>query len=548
MPPTYYTQLTEDLDANNDAEISTTEQHHDTSTHPLRIYTLATIVCFGGLLFGYDSGVIGGVLTFPSFHTSFAIIPDTATSISSISVGIQQAGALLGCLLITPVTNAHGRRRALMLCSAVFCTGVIFEILDLHSLSLFYIGRVICGLGIGGSATVAPIYLAEMAPSHLRGRLGSGYQFTFTVGILVSYWLDYALQFMDARPSQWQVPLALQILPGAAMGLGMVWLPESVRWLLDRGDEAGAWRSLAWARHSNPNFHEDEVASEFNEMKRAVETDRHETADFHPRELLRRPNLKRVLLAVGIFIAQQATGATAMAYFGPQFFEILVGSSSSSEARASSGSGSNGGDSSLPLLLTGIFGLLKVTSCLVFILLVADRFGRRPLLGFGAAGMSLCLIATSILLSTTPTSSSSTSPSTPSDGVNGTTIPTILLIYLTITLYNLSWGPLPWPYVAEIFPTTRLRSPGVSLAVAAQWLSNFIWSSATPYILRDLKWATFLLFGGLDLVIAGVVWWCVPETRGLTLEGVQGVFGDEYEVASKSKPMDSRFCSAEPHP
>ncbi|KAL4957689.1 general substrate transporter [Aspergillus filifer] len=508
-----YTQLARDPDAEPDLETITTTNIEISN---LRIHTLAAVVCSGGLLFGYDSGVIGGVLTFPSFHASFNITPSTSTNVTSLTVGVQQAGALAGCLLISPVTNEYGRKKALMLCSLIFCIGVIFEILNLHSLPIFYIGRVICGLGIGGSATVAPIYLAEMSPSHLRGRMGSGYQFTFTIGIFVSYWLDYALQFMPQSASQWQIPLALQLLPGAAMGAGLLFLPESVRWLLDRGEARNAWKSLLWVRGPHPvsiySATPSKVAAEFVEMKSAVENDRSETANFHPRELLRRPNLRRILLAIGIFISQQATGATAMAYFGPQFFEILVG-----DPESSSSPGTESVSGSLPLLLTGIFGVLKVTSCLLFILFIADRFGRRPLLSLGAAGMSLCLIATSILLSTS--SSQDPDPSTT------TKILTVLLIYTTITTYNLSWGPLPWPLVAEIFPT-RLRSPGVSLAVASQWMSNFLWSVATPYILRDLRSGTFALFGVLDLLILCFVRWWLPETGGMNLEDVQGVFGD----------------------
>ncbi|KAL4943596.1 general substrate transporter [Aspergillus oleicola] len=516
-----YAQVAQDPDAEPETGLNDTPSNHAASN--LRIYTLAAAVCSGGLLFGYDSGVIGGVLTFPSFHASFNVTPSAATSVTSLAVGVQQAGALGGCLLIGPVTNTYGRKMALMLCSVIFCIGVVFEILNLHSLPIFYTGRAICGLGIGGSTTVAPIYLAEMSPSHLRGRMGSGYQFTFTIGIFVSYWLDYALQFMPQSASQWQIPLSLQLLPGAAMGIAMIFLPESVRWLLGRGDTRGAWRSLLWVR--GPSTNANEVKSEFHEMKTAVETDRSATANFHPRELLHRPNLRRVLLAVGIFVSQQATGATAMAYFGPQFFEILVGDPSAS---SSSAPGTESVSGSLPLLLTGIFGILKVTSCLFFILFIADRFGRKPLLSLGAAGMSVCLLATSILLST----SSSPNPSTLTKTL------TVLLIYTTITIYNTSWGPLPWPLVAEIFPT-RLRSPGVSLAVASQWSSNFLWSVATPYILRDMRAGTFALFGILDAAILGWVRFYLPETGGLSLEDVQRVFGDLGPESSVERGRES---------
>ncbi|KAE8145482.1 general substrate transporter [Aspergillus avenaceus] len=463
-----------------------------------RIYWLTAIVCCGGILFGYDSGVIGGVLTFDSFLRDFNATPDLQTRVSAIAVGIQQAGALAGCLAIWPVTNRYGRRRAMMSCSVIFCLGVIFEVINSHSLPIFYLGRVICGLGIGGSATVIPIYLSEMSPKDIRARLGSCYQFTFTIGILVSYWVDYGIQFRAPTAAQWQIPLALQLIPGALMGIGMLTLDESVRWLLVHGESARAWRSLVWVRSSS----DASVAAEFAHIKQGIEADQRVTADFHLRELLAWPNARRLLLGIGLFTAQQSTGATAMAYFGPQFFALLVGD-----------------NHSLTLLLTGIFGALKVLSCLAFIIWVAERFGRRPLLILGAVAMSLCMVTTVFVVKASHT---------PTPTVTATTIPassilTIALIYTSIAFYNLSWGPLPWPCATELF-STRIREPGVAVGVAAQWLTNFIWSSSTPYVLQGLGWATFLLFGLLDLSIAGFVGLCLPETAGKSLEDIDVLF------------------------
>ncbi|PIG80654.1 MFS quinate transporter [Aspergillus arachidicola] len=488
-----------------------------------RIYWLTAIVCCGGILFGYDSGVIGGVLTFDSFLRDFNCTPDVQTRVSAIAVGIQQAGALVGCLAIWPVTNRHGRRWAMMYCSAIFCLGVILEVINSHSLPVFYLGRVICGLGIGGSATVIPIYLSEMSPTDMRARLGSCYQFMFTVGILVSYWVDYGIQFRAPTAAQWQIPLALQLVPGALMGLGMLNLDESVRWLLSQGDSHRAWTSLTWIRASSG----PSVAAEFAQIKEGIEADRHATADFHVRELLERPNARRFLLGISLFLAQQSTGATAMAYFGPQFFSLLVG-----------GSGTN---QSLTLLLTGIFGALKVISCLAFIIWVAERFGRRPLLILGALAMSLCMASTAFVVRSDP---STTPTQTTSHSIKSTGILTISLIYLDIIAYNFSWGPLPWPCTAELF-NTRIREPGVAAGVAAQWLGNFVWSASTPYILAGMGWATFLLFGVLDLAIAGFVWGCLPETGGRSLEEVEALFEqtvpDEEGEACLGKSNDG--CS-----
>ncbi|KAJ5579530.1 uncharacterized protein N7459_005515 [Penicillium hispanicum] len=457
-----------------------------------RTYWFAAVLCCGGALFGYDSGVIGGVLTFPSFQESFEFTAQQKTRVSSIAVGIQQAGALAGCFFIWPVTNRLGRRIAMMLCSLVFCIGVVLEVIDAHSLSAFYIGRVICGLGIGGSATIIPIYMSEMSPKEIRGQLGSCYQLTYTIGILVSYWIDYGVKAMPTNAAQWQLPIGLQLVPGFLMGLGMLTLGESVRWLLAHGKTEEAWHSLVWIRAGDGPT----VNAEFAEMRRGLDEERHVTAGFRFQELLERPNLRRLLVGGGLFLAQQSTGSTALAYFGPQFFSLLVGP----------------GDKNL--LLTGIFGAIKVVACLIFVVFMSDRFGRRPMLAGGAAFMALCMLATAAVVKSYP----------PHDGaVSSAGIATVALIYLDIMAYNFSWGPLPWPCTSEIFPT-RIREPGVAFGVGSQWLFNFVWSFSTPYIMASIGWATFLLFGLLDILIVGFTFFCLKETAGKTLEEINEMF------------------------
>lgn len=380
----------------------------------------------------------------------------------------------------------------MMACSVVFCLGVILEVIDTHSLPVFYVGRVICGLGVGGSATVIPIYMSEMSPKEIRGQLGSCYQLTYTIGILASYWIDYGVKAMPATARQWQLPIGLQLVPGFLMGVGMLSLDESVRWLLAHGKTDDAWRSLVWIRAGDS----EAVNDEFNEMCRGLEEERHATAGFRLRELLEGPNMHRLLIGAGIFLAQQSTGSTALAYFGPQFFSLLVGP----------------GDKNL--LLTGIFGAIKVVACLIFVLFMSDRFGRRPVLAMGASFMAVCMLATAGVVKNYP----------PQDGViSSAGIATLALIYLDIIAYNFSWGPLPWPCTSEIFPT-RIREPGVAFGVGSQWLFNFVWSFSTPYIMEGIGWGTFLLFGVLDIFIVAFTFFCLKETAGKTLEEINEMF------------------------
>ncbi|KAL4894950.1 general substrate transporter [Aspergillus ambiguus] len=475
-----------------------------------RAYWLAAVLCCGGALFGYDSGVIGGVLTFESFTNSFRFTSEDETRVSSIAVGIQQAGALVGCLLVWPAANRLGRRMAMMICSLVFCIGVVLEIIDTHSLPVFYVGRVICGFGVGGAATVIPIYMSEMSPKEIRGRLGSCYQFSFTIGILVSYWIDYGVEFMPSSASQWQIPIGLQLVPGALMGLGMFTMDESVRWLLARGKTDQAWKSMTWIRAGDG----DDVAEEFDAIRHGIEEERHATAGFRMTELLEKPNRNRLLIAGGLFLAQQSTGATALAYFGPQFFSILVGP----------------GDQNL--LLTGIFGAIKVVACGLFVLFMSDRFGRKPVLIIGAAFQSACMIATAAVVNVYPAHN---------DGpVTSAGMATVALIYLDIIAYNFSWGPLPWPCTSEIFPT-RIREPGVGFGVASQWLFNFVWSFSTPYIMAAMHWGTFLLFGLLDILIVLFSIFCLKETVNKSLEEINAMF----EGGESDEPLARKYGSHE---
>lgn len=420
----------------------------------------------------------------------------------------------MGCFAIWPVNNRCGRRVAIGVCSAVFCAGVVLEVIDLHSLTVFYLGRVLCGLGVGGSSSVIPVYLSEMAPKEVRGSLGSCYQFMFTIGILVSYWTDYyAVRVIPpGSAAQWQVPIALQLVPALLMGLGVLTLDESVRWLVSQGRHDQARRSLEWIRASDDRLVVDELA----EIRAGIEDERRARAGLSLRELLFEPsNAHRISLAVGIFLAQQSTGATALAYFGPQFFSMVVPSQN------------------LSLLLTGIFGVIKVLSCGTFILFISDRFGRKTLLLAGAGVMAICMMMTAEMVKTT-TTTDETEPHQAAE-LPPKSLFTIVLIYLTITAYNLSWGPLPWPYTSEIFPT-RIREAGVAFGVGAQWLFNLLWSSGTPYLLAGLGggggggggggsgWMTFLLFSLLDILIMLFVSCCLKETNRRTLEEISAMF------------------------
>jgi sugar porter (SP) family MFS transporter len=467
----------------------------------------------------------GGVLTLKSFENDFGYTKKEATRNSSLSVGLQQLGAFLACFAIWPFTHRFGRKWALVLCSTIFVVGAIIQTINTRSFSAFLAARFIAGIGLGGSSVVVPMFSSEMAPKELRGQIGSFYQLFYTlgeqvlgssyqpfadseIGIFTSYWIDYGVgkNIPSTEAKQWQIPIGIQILPAFLLGLGTFTLKESVRWLTLKGRHQEAWESLQWIRaDSGPT-----AQLEMDEIRLGVETELREREGFQFRELYTKPdNLKRTITAAVVFIAQQSTGATAFATYGPQYFKLLVGSKGNND-----------------LLLTAIFGAIKVAACLTFVIFVAERVNRKIVLTLGALIMAACQISTAAVVRSKPPPGDAT--------VTSSGIATVSLIYLFVIAYNFSWGPLPWPYISETFPT-RIREPGIGIAVSSQWLFNFVYSVSTPYMIKNLGWGTFLFWGIADLMIAGGAWWCLDETRGRSLEeithtsdGVKG-FGDERE-------------------
>ncbi|KAI1205516.1 MFS sugar transporter-like protein [Annulohypoxylon truncatum] len=379
-----------------------------------------------------------------------------------------------------------------MISSFIFCIGAIIQTINTHSLGAFYFARVVSGLGLGAATVIVPMFNSEMMSKEMRGQVGSFFQWFYTFGIFASYWIDYGVSrgIKSTDSSQWQIPIGLQLVPAAFLGLGMLTVPESTRWLTKKGRHEEAWKSLRWIRADDSQMTTDEM----EEIRSGVAADSRATEGFHVRELLEGENFKRIFAAFAIFTAQQATGATAFAYFGPQYFSLIVNNSEQS------------------LLLTAIFGAVKVVACGVFVLFFAELLSRRQVLIGGAAFMAACQITTAAVVKSFPASEAG-------HAIRPSGIATVALIYLFVIAYNFSWGPMPWPYVSEIFPA-RIREVGVAVGVASQWLFNFVFTLTTPYMISSMGWGTFLLWGIFDAVIAVLAFIYLKETRGLSLEAI----------------------------
>lgn len=240
----------------------------------------------------------------------------------------------------------------------------------------------------------------------------------------------------------------------------MLLVKESVRWLAKQGRNEEALANLIWIRGGDS----PEVQAEFDEIRSSLDEESRLTEGISWKELLLPVNRFRVFVVVTMQLGVQLTGNTSLAYYAPQIF-AAVGAGNSS------------------LFVTGFFGVVKVVSVSVFCIFVVGRIGRKTAFMGGAAAMGILMLIIAIIVAKAP----------PTGHITGSSIAAIIIVYCEAASYNLSWGPVSWLYLGEIFPT-RTREFGIAIGAAAQWLFNFMLSQITPHAIKNLGWKTFLMF------------------------------------------------------
>lgn len=425
----------------------------------------------GGLLFGFDTGVIAGAMLFivPEFHLGPA---EQGLVVSAVTFG-----ALFGALVGGASSDAIGRRWTNIAAGLSFVAGSIFSAIA-PNVYVLIASRVLIGLAIGLTSVAAPMYIAELSPARNRGKLVSLFQLAITIGILVSYVVDRAL----APEHAWRWMLGLAVIPGSLLVLGMIAMPESPRWLMKKGAENAARQALSLVRSVS------EIDSEVKEIHEDLEHNR--PAAWH--ELLM-PGLRPALLVgVGLAVLQQVTGINTIIYYAPQIFQKAGLSSATTALAATAG-----------------IGVVNVLSTLIAIWLV-DRLGRKPLLLAGLIGMTASLLvlgAAQRFGSTFDVSQGWIAPIT------------VAFVGLYIVCFAFSLGPVVWLMISEIFPNrARARAAGVS--TAANWMANFLVSLSFPVLQAMMGPSLWFLYASMGVAaFIFVVGW-VPETKGKSLEEI----------------------------
>ena len=447
---------------------------------PRYTYLVAAVAAIGGMLFGYDIGVISGAenLLKADFHLS--------SSTEELAVAAVLIGAVIGGVIGGPAANRFSRRYTLLAMGILYGIGAILTAVS-WDLGSFLAFRIITGIAVGASSLVVPAYIAEVSPVPIRGGLVILQQLAISCGILVSYVLDFAF---DSAGWGWRPMFAAAVLPAVALTVGMVKMAHSPRWLAMQGrwDDASAV-----LRRANPREHERELSL----LHRNAE----ESAGTSWRELLR-PGMRGALIAgVGLAVFQQFVGPNTVLFYTPTIF----------------GYAGVGGNSLLPTIYVGAALFVFVFPTIAFV----DVVGRKALFYLGLAGMGVMLVLLGWAFA---------------DGAASWGVGVLIVMLVYVACYSLSISPLFWLMSAEVFPN-RLRGAGASAATVANWASNLLVSvtflSLVNTVGADWTFWIYAMFAGLAIVF---VWRFVPETKGRPLEHIDRYWtrGRRWPAAASS--------------
>jgi sugar porter (SP) family MFS transporter len=447
-----------------------------TSTHSERsagnrrfVYIVASIAALGGLLFGFDTGVISGALLF--IRQDFNLNAFTEGFIVSSLL----LGAMVGAGVSGALSDRLGRRTIILVAAIIFAVGAIGAALS-PTVEMLIFFRFVLGLGVGTASALVPSYISESAPTGVRGSLSSLFQLAITIGILVAYLVNAIF----APLGEWRWPLGLAAVPALVLFVGMYLLPETPRWLISQDRDEEARRVLERTRT------EQEIEGELAEIRK-VEEETKEHSGY--RELLASWVRPMLVAGIGLAIFQQFVGINTVIYYAPTIIK------------------STGLANVASVLATVGIGVVNVLMTIVAIFII-DRVGRKPLLFVGLAGMvvSLGIIGGAFL-------------DTRLSGIISWVTLAGLMLY--VASFAVSFGPVLWVMLPEIFPL-KVRGAGAGVSALSNWGANFLVSQAfLPLVALIGTTAVFWILAGICVVAAIFIYFLVPETRGRSLEQIE---------------------------
>ena len=459
------------------------EQRIDTEPGSITYLTLTVLVAaLGGLLFGYDTAVISGAIGFLQQHF------ELTAAMKGWAASSALVGCVIGVAMAGELNDRLGRRTTLIVAAILFLISAVGSALP-KTLTQFIIYRIVGGLGVGAASMTSPMYIAEISPARLRGRMVSLNQFAIIFGMLVVYFVNYFI----ARGStpEWNVATGWRWMFGsesipAILLLGLLFfVPESPRWLTKQGQGDKARRILARVDG------EEHAESEMREIEAALQQESGSLAQLFTPAM-------RIILVIGVSLAvlQQVTGINVFLYYAPEILKSVAGA-----------------DVDIALLQTILVGAVNLVFTVVAIWSV-DKVGRKPLMVIGAAGMGLSLAAIGL-------------------AATFQMVGAWLLVFMLgyIACFALSVGPVTWVILSEIFPT-KIRGRALAIATLCLWVANYIVSQTFPMMDENPMLVKvfnhgfpFFVYAAFCVVLVVVMARLVPETKGKTLEEIERHWG-----------------------
>lgn len=429
------------------------------------ILGISFISALGGYLFGFDFAVISGALPFLQREFNLDAYWE------GFATGSLAIGAIAGCIIAASVSDRHGRKKGLMIAAAVFMLSSLAMAFSYDRI-FFIVARSAAGVGVGMASMLSPMYISEVSPAHLRGRMVAINQLTIVIGILITNLVNYSLRNYGADAWRWM--FGLGAIPSGLFFLGALRLPESPRWLISAGHTKKA--EVVLMKIGGAAF----AATSLDTIGRSMSGN----SKLNYGALLQKAILPAVLIGIGLAVFQQLCGINVVFNYAPRIFES-IGASQDDQ-----------------LLQTVFIGAINLVFTLLAMLLV-DRLGRKPLMLIGAGGLAILYAVVVNLLA------------------SGSAHVSWFLL-MAIGTYAMTLAPVTWVLIAEIFPN-KVRGAATSVAVISLWLAYFILVFTFPVLFNRIKDGTFYIYAAICVVGFLFVWFRIRETKGKTLEELEGV-------------------------
>ncbi|BCS23616.1 uncharacterized protein APUU_40060S [Aspergillus puulaauensis] len=463
------------------------------SGRPLSLF-LSTVATMGFLLFGYDQGVMSGIISDPAFNNMFVATKGDNTMQATVTA-VYEVGCLFGAIFALLFGEKLGRRRMVIYGAAVMILGVIIQVTAMPGhipLLQFIIGRVITGIGNGMNTSTIPTYQAECSKTSNRGLLICIEGGVIAIGTMIAYWIDYGAHF-GPPDLVWRFPIAFQIVFGIFIIWGMIHLPESPRYLIanDKVDEgANVLAALA-----GKEIDDQHVVLEKQLVLDSVRVSGAEKAKF--RDLLTggpSQHFRRMMVGSSSQFFQQISGCNAVIYYLPVLLEQSIGQSHD-----------------FALLIGGI-NMICYAIFATFSWFFVEKIGRRKLFLGGSFGQCAAMVIVFGCLI---------------PGDSQTAKGAVFGLFLYMCFFGATWLPLPWLYPAELSPI-KTRAKANAISTCSNWLFNFTVVMITPVMIASIRWGTYLFFAAWNAIFIPVIWFFYPETSGRSLEAIDLIFAKGY--------------------